>query len=142
MPARFEPHAETTAERARRSRGLIRDLTRAGLEPEHGHDIFILAEAALDVQRRPRAALLPFGEAGRELARRAEGRALDLAGPRAADVAQHEFQRASNGCVRARAVAERHHAHVHVEAMANRTVDHDNRRRAPGRGHYAVSVEG
>ena len=141
MPACLESHAEAAGQRARRPRRLIRNLARSRLEPEHRHHVFILVEAALDVQRLPRTALLPFGEAGRELAWCAERRSLDIARPRAADVAQHQFQRAPDRRVRARAVAERHHAHVHLEAMPNRTVHHDHRRRAPGRGHDAVDVE-
>src|SRR5207237_2964524 len=88
MPTSLKPQAETSAQRACGARGLVGDLPRTRLEPEHCDNAFLFFEAALDMQRLPGTALLPFGEAGGEFAGRSQRRALDVSGLRAADVSQ------------------------------------------------------
>src|SRR5271166_4319767 len=126
MPASFEAKPEAAAQRARGARSLVGHLPRIRFETEHRDHAFFLLETALDVQRLPRAALLVLREAGRELADSAQRRALDVAGLRATDVAQRQLHRAANGRVGAVAVTERHHAHIHADAFANRAVDDDD----------------
>ena len=72
-------------------------------------------EAALDRERLP-FAVLGLGEAEAVLARRAQRRAVDLAGPAAADVADHQLQRAADRRVGAVALAERVDAGIHADA--------------------------
>src|ERR1700730_18064783 len=123
------------------ARELMYDQPRARLQTKDGHHAVLAAKAALDVERLPRAALLPFGIAGRVLAWAAERGAFDLTGTRAANIAQREFNRAPDGCVGAVTGAEHANLHVHPEPMADRSVDDDDRRRA-GRGrHNAVEIE-
>src|SRR6266851_3772736 len=93
MPRRFCAETEAAGQRAGRARSLIGDLTRSALEAEAGNDALFLLEAALHVQRLPRAALLELGEAAGVLARRPECGALDLARTAAADVAHDQLDR-------------------------------------------------
>src|ERR1700738_1144749 len=123
------------------ARELIDDQPRARLQTKDGHHAVLAAKAALDVERLPRAALLPFGIAGRVLAWAGERGAFDLTGPRAANIAQREFDRAPDGCVGAVTGAEHANLHVHPEPMADMFVYYDDRCRA-GRGrHDAVEIE-
>src|SRR5439155_1348456 len=57
-------------------------------------------------ERRPRRALLVLGEAEGDLAGVAEGRAVDLARPAAADVPHHELERPADGQVGAVSLGE------------------------------------
>ena len=73
------------------------------------------AEAALDVERQPRALGLVLGDDVRVLPGMAERAAVELAGQRADDVAHHQPHRAADGRVRAPARAEQVVAGVEVE---------------------------
>src|SRR5438445_523918 len=64
------------------------------------------AESALDVERRPRALGLVLVDHVRELARVAEGSAIEEPRQRAAYVAHHQAQRAAHGEARAPSRAE------------------------------------
>ena len=78
---------------------------------------------AVGRERRERAAVLALGEAERELAGVAERGPVDPAGPPAADVADHQLQRAPDGDVRAVALAEGVDAAVHADPAGDRAVD-------------------
>ena len=63
---------------------LIGDLPGTGFETEHRDDAFLFFEAALHMERLPRTAFFPLGEAGGEFADRSQSGTLDIAGPRTA----------------------------------------------------------
>src|SRR5229473_4406623 len=103
------------------ARELVDDQARSRFEGEDRHHAVLAAKAAFDVQRLPRAPLLPFWIAGGVFARAAERGAFDLARPRTADVAQRELDRAPDSRVGAIPGAQRADLHVHREPLADRT---------------------
>ncbi len=70
-----------------------------------------------------------------------EGRAIHLARPPAADVANHELERAADRRVRAVALAEYVLARVHAERAADRSVHDDHGPDGHRRREHAVNVE-
>ena len=82
---------ERAGQRLGRARQLVDDAADA-LAREQRDRVLLGAVAALDVHRLP-VRVLVLGEAARELARLADRGAVDLAGPAAADVADHELER-------------------------------------------------
>ncbi len=98
-------------------------------------------EAALDVQRLPRRTLLVLREAERQLPRVALRGAIDAAGATAADVADHELQRAPDRAVGAVALPEHVHSRVHPDARPHGTVHDHHRPDRHRRGQQTVDVE-
>ena len=108
---------------------------------EDGDGALVAVEAALDVQRLPAAQLFMLADAGADLPRLAERRHVDLAGPAAADVADHELQGAANRRVGARSLTEDVRPAVEPDRVADGSVDDDERADEVGGGQHAVQVE-
>ena len=84
----------------------------------------------LGVERSEGRALFVFREAEADLTGIAEGRAVDLPGTSAADVANHELERPADRAVRAVALTEDVLARVHPDRVPDRPVHDDH---GPGR---------
>ena len=98
-------------------------------------------KAALDVQRLPRARLLVLGKAAGDLAGMTERRAIEPPGPGATGQGEDEPERATDRDVGARPRAERAHAGVEPDLLANRTVDDEDRAGRLGGDGDAVRIE-
>ena len=117
--------------------GVVRELVVELPGPVGGHhgDRALLApEAALDVQRRPRALGLVLGDHERELAGVAERAAVEQPRHRAAHVAHDQAHGTADGEVGPPARPEEVVARVDVELTGDRAVDDHQHSRAAGRG--------
>ena len=100
-----------------------------------------LRDAARLRQGQPGRIALVLGEAQAALAGMAEGRAVDAAGLRSADVHGRQQQGARNRRIGPGAVAERVEPAVHADAPGDRPVRHDADARAHGGGQEALPGE-
>ena len=115
---------------------VLRPLSR-----DRGDRAPLAREAVLDVQRLPRTLLLRLAKAERELPGHAVDCLVDVAGRTAADVEHAESDRPTDGRVRAPAGAEAAAAAIHVEHLAQRTIDDEHGAYRIGRGLHAEQVE-
>src|SRR2546430_746612 len=106
---------------------------RRSFELKERDDTVITVEAALDVQRLPRAPFFKFRIAGPILGRRTQGSALDFTGAQTAQVAQDQLDRPADRSVSTVAMAEHVYSHIHTDPLANRAVYYDQRRWPVGR---------
>ena len=118
---------------------IVHGDRRVGRQQRHG--VVAGREAVLHRQRVPRAGLLALPDAVGIAAGMRERRHADDTGPGAAHVDADEAQGAADRRVGAPARSEQPGAAVDVQAVADRPVDDDQRRRRVGRRRDAVQVE-
>jgi hypothetical protein len=111
------------------------------LGADHGDSARLARQAALDVERLPRARCLVLGGKIGVLRRRAESGHVAERGDRTTDVDQHEPDRAPDGGVGLPAGTERVVAGVDVQLLRHRTVDDDEWRAEVRRRLDAIEVE-
>src|SRR6185503_11619668 len=114
---------------ARRFSGKERDCALARLE------------SALDVQRFPRILFFILGDTVRKLAGIAERGHINLAGTRAAEIAENQLQRTAECTVGARGIAEDVAAASEAKLAAHRAIDDHERRSEVCRRLHAVKIE-
>ena len=133
-----QPHAG--GQRAGAAGGLVED--RAGrFTREQGDRVLFAPEAAFDVQRFPRTLLLVFPDAAGELSGLSERRHVHLAGPAAAQVADHKLDGAADRCVSAEPLAKDVAGAIDSDLVTDRPVHHDHGGWKIGRGEDAVQIE-
>ena len=120
--------------------GLIVDVVRR-LAAKHRHRALLTREAALNMQRIPRALFFILGNAVGVFARMAERGLVGHTRNRAANVGKNQLDGAADRGVGAIALAEHVGAAVHAEREAGRAVYHHQRRRQVGRTLHAVQIK-
>ncbi|MNC84731.1 hypothetical protein D3C83_02960 [compost metagenome] len=114
-------------------------MRRLGGQHEDGR--ILRRVAFFHVVGRERARFLVLGDAVSVFPRVSQCALVEQPRPAAADVEQHEAQRAADGGVGAVARAEHIAAGVHADRAAHRPVHHQQRTRHVSRGLHAVQVE-